>query len=266
MPATAVPAAHRLTLTAAEYTYLVGRLRVSPPPGWEPAPDLEADLDALVRKGVLKGSGDLLKVHPSIETNLRVLAGPQIMFDTTATAGARGSRSLHALAGALGASLFLLPDAGVELSMFAAVDLGRELVRAVPAETEGGIGSMLDDPDEAEPPRGSVPLVALHELGVADLLREADPEAPAYVLAELKLPADQAAFARDVVRRTDGMLNTLVTALVGDGVRTAQVTWLHTDAGWVGVRPGARRMVDLEPVERTDLGVWVAPFVAEALA
>ncbi|SDI62604.1 hypothetical protein SAMN05192558_106226 [Actinokineospora alba] len=265
-------APHRLTLTAGEFAFLVAKLGVSLPPEWEPAPEIAtgAEGDALVGKGVFTGSGDLLKVHPSVESNLRVLAAPKIMFDTTATAGTRGSRSLHALAGPVGASLFMLPDGGVELSMFTAVDLGRELVRAVPAEVSEGIGSALDDPEGVEPLRGSVPLAALHELGVADLLREGDPDAPAYVLAELKLPEAEAKFATEVVRRTDGLLRCLVTALVGDGVRTAQVTWLHTDAGWVGVAPSAtgseRKLVDLTPVAREDLGVWLTPFVAEALA
>ncbi|WP_091450210.1 ESX secretion-associated protein EspG [Actinokineospora iranica] len=266
-PPTPVPAAHRLTLTAPEYAYLLDKTGVTMPPDWQPAPDI-ADESGLFDKGVLRGSADLLTVHPSIEANLRVLAGPQIMIDTTATIGARGSRCVHAVAGRVGASLFALPDAAVELSMFAAVDLGRELVRAVPAE-ETGIGSALDDTDDAEPLRGRIPLAALHELGVADLLRPADPQAPAHVLAELKLPPAEAEFAVAVVRRTDGVLRALVTALVGGGVRTAQLTWLHSDTGWVGIRPaptGAdRKLVDLEPVDRTDLGVWLAPFVAEAL-
>jgi hypothetical protein len=263
-------APHRLTLTAAEYATLVARMGLSMPPEWHPAPDLPNATDSLVHKGVFTGSGDLVKIHPSVEANLRIIAGPQIMFDTTATAGSRGSRSLHSIAGHLGASLFALPDAGVELSMFAAVDLGRELVRAVPAEIGGGIGSMLDGPAAESPLRGTVPLTALHELGVADLLRPADPEAPAFVLAELRLPKAEAEFAVEVVRRTDGVLRCLVTALVGNGVNSAQVTWLHSDAGWVGIRPAAigteRKLVDLEPVDRAELGVWVAPYVAEALS
>lgn len=260
-------AAHRLVLTAAEYAHVVGELGLSMPPDWAPAPDITtgAEAAALAERDIVVDG----RVHPSVAANLRVLSGPRIMFDTTATIGARGSRSLHTIAGELGASLFLLPDAAVELSMFRAVDLGRELVRAVPAEEQGGIGSALDG-DEAEPLRGRVPLAALHELGVAELLREADPDAPGYVLGELNLPADEAAFAVEVTRRTDGVLQCLVTALIGEGVRTARLTWLHSDTGWVGIRPaptGAdRKLVDLEPVAREELGVWLAPFVSEALS
>ncbi|MGQ0840371.1 ESX secretion-associated protein EspG [Actinokineospora sp.] len=266
-PSTAVPAAHRLTLTAAEYAYLVAKVAVSLPPEWAPAPDIAtgAESGPLAEKGVLRDG----VVHPSVAANLRVLAGPQIMFDTMATIGARGSRSLHAIAGPVGASLFALPDAGVELSMFAAVELGRELVRAVPAEP-AGLGSTLDTTEPSEPLRGRVPLAALHELGVADLLRDADPDAPGYVLAELKLPRAEAEFAVDVVRRSDGVLRCQVTALVGANAHTAQLTWLHSDTGWVGVRPAptgaSRRLVDLEPVAREDLGVWLAPFVSAALS
>lgn len=260
-------AAHRLVLTAAEYAHLVGELNLSMPPDWAPAPGITtgAEAAALAERDIIVDG----RVHPSLTANLRVLAGPQVMFDTTATAGARGSRSLHAIAGQLGASLFLLPDAAVELSMFPAVDLGRELVRAVPAEAGGGIGSALDA-TESEPLRGRVPLAALHELGVAELLRESDPDAPGYVLGELDLPPAEAAFAVEVLRRADGLLRCLVTALIGEGVRTAQLTWLHSDTGWVGIRPAPtgtdRQLVDLEPVAREELGVWLAPFVSEALS
>ncbi|UVS82573.1 ESX secretion-associated protein EspG [Actinokineospora sp. UTMC 2448] len=263
----ALTAAHRLVLTAAEYAHLVGELGMSMPPDWAPAPDVTtgAEAEALAARDIVVDG----RVHPSVAANLRVLSGPQIMFDTTATISTRGSRSLHAIAGRLGASLFLLPDAAVELSMFQATDLGRELVRAVPAEERGGIGSALDA-EEAEPLRGRVPLRALHELGVAELLREADPEAPGHVLSELDLPADEARFATAVLRRADGVLHCLVTALIGEGVRTARLTWLHSDTGWVGIRPaptGAdRELVDLEPVAREDFGVWLAPFVSEALS
>jgi hypothetical protein len=110
-----------------------------------------------------------------------------------------------------------------------------------------------------------VPLAALQELGAAELFRGADPEAPAEVLAELDLPAEQAKLARQVASRTNGALVSDITARVGNEVRAGRVSWLHTDAGWSGIRPASNRMVELEPVDRADLGVWVAPFVAEAL-
>jgi hypothetical protein len=192
------------------------------------------------------------------------------MLDTTATIGAAGLHSIYALNGALGASLFALEDGAVELSLFAATDLGQELIRAVPSEEDTSIGSALGNGVAASPPRGRVPLAALHELGIAELLRGADPRAPEHVLAELNLPAGEAELATQVASRTNGALVCVVTAVVAEEVRTARVAWLHTDAGWVGIRPdpepAGRRMVLLDPVARADLGVWVAPYVGEALA
>jgi hypothetical protein len=272
MPQTGTTAPHRLSLSAAGYAYLVDRLELNMPPGWEPAAgdDTRTESAGLIRRGVLTGDGDLTTVHPSVAMNLRILAAPQIMLDTTATIGTAGRHSLHAISGSLGASLVALADRAVELSLFAATDLGRELIRAVPPGQDTGIGSTLGNGLPVEPPRGRVPLVALHELGVAELLRGADPDAPADVLAGLDLPPAEAELARQVAARTDGGLVCQVTGRVAGEVRWARVSWLHTEAGWSGIRPdpdGARRrMVLLEPVDRADLGAWVAPSVAEALA
>ncbi|MFL6140322.1 MAG: hypothetical protein ACJ72N_00440 [Labedaea sp.] len=283
-PPTTAP--HRLTLSAAEYAYLAGRLALRMPPGWEPEPNAEAGAvpAELAERGVLRGDGDLLAVHPSVAMNLQILARPQVMLDTTTTIGTEGRHGLHALAGPLGASLFALADGGVELSLFAATDLGRELARAVVSAEDTGILAILGHGEAAEPPAGTVPLAALHELGVAELLRDADPDASAEVLAGLALSPEEAALAKRVTERTDGGLVCLVTVRMADGlpdslsdglsdadtVRAARVTWLHTDAGWSGIRPepdpAGRRLVRLEPVDRTDLGVWVAPYVAEALS
>lgn len=268
---TSASGAHRLALSAAEYAYLVGRLELSMPPGWEPAPDTApaAQEEPLAKCGVLSGAGDLLAVHPSVVVNLRILAGPQVMLETTAAIEGRGLHSLHAVAGRLGASLFALAEGGVELSMFAAVDLGRELIRAVPPEEHTAIASVLGGP-VAQPLRGRVRVEALHELGIAALMHEADSQAPAAVLAELDLAAGEAELARQATSRTDGTLRCAMTGRMPDGVTTDQVAWLHTDAGWVGMRPdpdgSGRRMVRLEPAARQDLGTWVAPFVAAVLS
>jgi hypothetical protein len=264
-------APHRLTLSTAEYAYLIEKVGVSMPPGWQPEPTAGTDVEVpdLVRRGVLRGDGDLLAVHPSVEVNLRILAAPQVMIDTTASIGATGRHGLHSVAGALGASLFELDGGAIELSLFVATDLGKELIRAVPSEEDTEIGSALGNGHAPALPQGRIPLAALHELGVAELLRGADPDAPAEVLAELDLPPAEAELARQVARRTDGALIGVITARTPDGVRAGRVAWLHTGGGWLGIRPepdaSVRRMVRLEPVAREDLGVWVAPYVAEAL-
>ncbi|WP_203862930.1 hypothetical protein [Plantactinospora mayteni] len=55
----------------------------------------------------------------------------------------------------------------------------------------------------------------------------------------------------------------------GDGLGLAQVVWLATDDGWIGARSEpdwtGRRMVALRPVAREDIGVWVAPYLAQLL-
>ena len=266
MADTATLAPHRLRLSAAEYAYLVDRLELSMPPGWEPTEEADTEPADLVKRGVLRGDGDLLAVHPSVAVNLGILAAPTVMLDTKTTIGPRGQHCLHAVAGRLGASLFLLEDHAVELSLYAATDLGRELIRAVPSEVDSEIRPTLGEGTGPEALRGRVPLNALHELGVAELLRPGDSEAPAQVLGELHLPPDTARLAGRVAEATDGALVCLITARVDDEVRTGRVAWLHTGDGWLGLRPDTDRMVLVEPVAREDLGVWVTPFVAEALS
>lgn len=260
MAPTSAPAAHRLTLSAGEYRYLVERLGMSMPPGWEPGAGTGAATEDLLKRGVLRGDGELLSIHPSVEMNLRILAHPKVMLDTSATIGDAGLHSVHAVAGSLGASLFALPEGGVELSMFAAADLGQELIRAVPASEDGG-GAVV---------AGRLPLDALRELGLAELMRDADPRAVEEVLARLGLSKDEAELARRVAGAANGGLESVITARVGDAVSSARVAWLHLGSGWLGIRPdpdgSGRRMVRLEPVARADLGVWAAPYVAEALA
>jgi hypothetical protein len=47
------------------------------------------------------------------------------------------------------------------------------------------------------------------------------------------------------------------------------VVWLATEDGWVGLSPqppvNGEPTVRLEAVDRTDLGVWVAPLIARLL-
>ncbi|MBV9139598.1 MAG: hypothetical protein JO115_01520 [Pseudonocardiales bacterium] len=267
-----VPAAHRLVLSADEYQYLIELARVDMPPGWEPkvAEHSASVRSELAKRGVLQRHDGRFTVHPSVLINLRTLTTPMIIVDTTVSIGNRESRSLHTLAGQLGASLFALEDGAVELSMFAAVNLGQELIRAVPAEPDSGISSVLGGSADREPlPSGRVPLGALHELGLAALLAGADPDAPRAVLEGLDLPADQAYLARHV-SRSDGVLRSLVTARTPSGVTSSVVLWLHLESRWLGILPdpdgSGRHLVRLEPVSRTDLGTWVAPFIAGVLS
>jgi hypothetical protein len=276
------PGAHRLVLSAREYRLLVDWAELGMPPGWEPgAPSedgesagggadaqYEAMLDGLFERGVLVDADDELDLHPSVLMNLVVLAEPQLMVETTASIGAVGASSLHAVAGELGASLFALRQGGVELSMFASVTLGRELIRAVPEERVSGISAALGGAP-GEPPRGWVPLDALHELGVAELMRGSDPWAPAEVRGMLGLPAEQLELVARV-SRSDGGLRSVVTGIRAGEAVSGLVVWLHLSSGWLGLMPdpdgSGRRMVRLEPAGREDLGTWVAPMVAAVLS
>lgn len=275
-PSVTVPAARRLMLSSGEYRQLVELSGANMPPGWKP--DEHADSGAaraqLSTRGVLVNESDQLRVHPAVLRNLRILAGPMAMMDTTASIGNRGSRSLHAVAGELGASLFAL-DGAIELSMFAAVTLGQELIRAVPAERDTGTASCRKDTvrpegsSREESSLGRVPLDALHELGVAQLLAHADSLALSAATERLDLPADQAELV-DRVSRSDGGLQCVVTARVGEEITSSVVVWLHVDSGWLGLLPdpdgSGKQMVRLVLSAREDLGTWVAPLIAAALS
>ena len=267
-PSPTVPAARRLTLSPGEYRQLIELVGVDMPPGWEP----EQNADATTATAQLRTRGVLVDegVHPAVVRNLEILARPMAMVETTASIANRGSRSLHAVAGELGASLFAL-DGALELSMFAAVTLGQELIRAVPAErADQSIAARLGDTGESpESPWGRVPLDALHELGVAELLSGADSRAHSVATERLDLPADQAELVTRA-SRSDGGLQCVVTTRTGAQVAATVVVWLHGDFGWLGLLPdpdsSGHRMVRLVPAAREDLGTWVAPLIAAALS
>lgn len=279
-----VPAPRRVVLTAAELAYLLDRTGVDLPPGWAPSPESSPGAgppalpngfaeSGLVKKKIVTGAGEEAEVHPSIERNLRILASPRVVLDTLVSIGDRGMRSVHVVSGPLGASLFALADGAVELSMFAAVHLGRELVRAVPSETserEQEIGDALGAENAPRPLRGRLPLSVLQEVGAARLTRVADPGVVAAVLAQLELPAGQARLAGQVADRVDGALRCLITAQLPERVVSSEIIWLHSDDGWTGMRPdpdgSGRRMVRLTPAAREDLGTWAGPVLAGALS
>ncbi|GLZ30920.1 hypothetical protein Lesp02_31090 [Lentzea sp. NBRC 105346] len=264
-------APHRLVLSEGEFAYLVRATGVELPPDWMPSPDAPLGLaeSGLTKKRVVTGVGEEAEVHPSVERNLRILAEPAVVLDTVVSLAGKGMHSVHAVAGPLGASLFALDEGAVELSMFAAVDLGRELVRAVPEEQDDDdtdVESRLGGGPQPTPLRGSLPLAALQEMGAVRLFRDSDPEGPSAVVARLNLSGEEAALAHDVATRADGALRCLVVGKAG----MSQVNWIHASGGWSGLDPvpdgSGRRMVRIAPAAREDLGTWVAPAVAGALS
>jgi hypothetical protein len=153
--------AHRLVLTSAEWALLVRVSAIIAPPGFEPADVGESALRAAARslsvRWVVTGSlDDLLGCVPveSIAVNLATVAAPVASVRVEVAVHERGVRAYFMISGAFGAGLVALAGGGVELSMFAAEALGRELVRVVPepadlAPVEALVGAALgDDADD----------------------------------------------------------------------------------------------------------------------
>ncbi|BBH71598.1 hypothetical protein ACTI_82830 [Actinoplanes sp. OR16] len=207
----------RLVLSHAEMAELIARAGVTLPPGLIP--------DDVVPKGDWAPEEE-----QALAVNLAVLAKPIVAVRMETAVPGRVLRGLFSISGHLGASLFSLADASVELSLFNAVDLGAELLRAVPPAA--GTGEPLD--------------------GVVDL---ADLEWQSWTWQR---DDDLAARARQL---TCGSLSALVTGGSPDGaVIAGQIAWLLTGDRWTGLRPmnDGSRKVRLEPVTRADFPVWVA--------
>ena len=271
-------APHRLTLSAAELARVFRSIDAAVPEGFgtevadEELPPAGA---ALLERGVL-AAGDDGRVTPvaSVAANVATLTAPVASVQVEVSIHGAGLRSRYAVQGPFGASLITLPHGAAELSFFPAELLGRELTRAVPATdttVESKIARALDGLDAmpAAPLSGLLPLAALADYGPA---RALDAQHGARNLAaELGLSAQEAVLARQVADRTDGMLTCAVFGVVTAGqAAVGQVVWLATDhGGWTGLRPEPdgtdRRMVRLVPVERDDLGVWIAPLLAQIL-
>ena len=248
--------ARRLVLTAGEWAALVTGRLADLPPGLEPVARPDDAVAALIRRGILHRAGGTGAAEPvpAVAVNLEVLRRPvlTVRVDVTGRAGAR--HGWFAVASGLTAGVVSLPAGGVELSLAPDVRLGSELARAVPdaAVVHGpAFPGEPSAPDAA--PSGRLPLALLDD--VADAVPTAGP--------------DETALAEELRRRTAGSLSCLVLGRAGGSVGAGQVSWLATDAGWVGLRPlvdgSPRHLVDVVPVQPADLGGWVAPMVAALL-
>ncbi|WP_166518176.1 ESX secretion-associated protein EspG [Candidatus Blastococcus massiliensis] len=251
-PSTEARPARRLVLSAAEWTVLADGRLPDAPPGFGPAEiervDAGAAVAALVERGVITPDAEPV---PAVAAQLVVLRRPAVTvrLDVDGRGGAR--RTWIAVGSGVVVSVLTAVDGGVELSVAPAVRLGEELARAVPdAASVTGAG---EESAGSRPPAGRVPWVVLAD--EPDAHRAAD--------------ADDLALVQDLERRTAGSLTCLVLGRTGEQVGAGQVSWLATDAGWVGLRPrpdgSPQRMVDLVPVEPADLGTWLAPTLAALL-
>ncbi|EFV13919.2 hypothetical protein HMPREF9336_01248 [Segniliparus rugosus ATCC BAA-974] len=210
-------------------------------------------------------------VNPSVAMNLQVLTHPQAMLATSAHIGSRAVQCLHAISGIFGASLFRLDGNQLELSFFRAVDLGKELARAVPPESEHApdLAKLFGD-EPREPLAGALPLRAVEELGLAVTLRSADPPGVGAVLEALALPQEQARLASRLADETDGLLTCDLTGRSASGPLVDRIVWLHAGNSWLGLRPDngpdGEHLVRLEPTQPGSLGVWAAGFLASILS
>lgn len=253
-----IPSARRLALSGAEWAVLVEGRLTDLPPGFGPAPTAasarEAAVAALTARGVLRPQPTGAEPVPAVTAQLAVLQRPLLTLQLEVTGAGGAMRGWFAVGAGVVVGVLTAPDGGVELSLAPAVQLGAELGRAVPeAGTVAGTGPTgpAGDPLTGSL-TGRLPLALLQ-----------DPATPG-------VDAGLVALAADLERRTAGSLSCLVLGRTRQQrLGAGQVSWLATDAGWIGLRPrlddAPDRQVDLVPVRPADLGGWVAPTVAALL-
>ncbi|MGI5238878.1 hypothetical protein [Dactylosporangium sp. CA-139066] len=233
-------------------------------------PDRAAIEEGLNDRGVLVGESRDRRVVDPVAVGLRMLAGSALRIAVDVGAPQRALRAQYTLAGPLGASLIELAGGAVELSLFPAVALADELVRAVPPVEDvmaarRGIIDALGDGDEP-PLSGRLPLAALEEFTVAAPLAANVDD----LRARLGLTRDEWQLAQQLTLRTGGVLVVTLTSARDDDIAVGQVVWLAAGDGWLGLRPdpdgSGRRMMCVEPVQRSDIGSWVAPHLLPVLA
>lgn len=247
----------RLTLTSAEWSVIAADRLTDSPPAFAPAcsgpVDRAGATASLVAAGVMVADDGTAAVPvPSVAADLATLARPLLTIRLEVAGRAGDRQGWFALGAGVLVGVQTLADGGVELSLAPAARLGTELMRAVPAAaTVTGHWPAGEEPGEGVSIAGRLPLALLEETPFPGAA------------------AEERALAQELERRTTGSLSCLVTGRAGSAVGVGQVSWLATGAGWVGLRPrldgATRRMVDLVPVEPSDLGTWVAPTVGALL-
>ncbi len=219
----------------------------------EVAARADSPLASLLDRGVLQHDGAKVVVHPSVQINLELLFNSLAYVLVRGQRGEYAVRALYAVNEPLGASLFLLEDWGLELSLFDTRGLVQELSRCVPpGAPEGDEGSQ---PDRSSPLTGRVPLAALMGSALASEMGRA-------------LPGTMTASETDLMSRIAGEAEGHLTFLVnGPGrdrtLHVAPQLWISSAAGWSAVRRvvptdaeragGYDVVVELEPVEPHDV-------------
>ena len=246
-------APRRLALTAGEWAVLTGsRLETAPgafAPGTITPEERDGAVASLTRVQVVAADGEPV---PAVAAQLEVLRRPLLTLRLDVSGRAGDRQGWFAVGSGMVAGVLTLPGSRFELSLAPEVRLGTELARAVPGAAEvTGPWPAGHERGDGAPLTGQLPLALLEDAPTSGTSPE------------------ELALAQELDRRTAGSLSCLVIGRTGSGLGAGQVSWLATDAGWIGLRPrsdgSARRPVDLVPVEPADLGTWVAPTVAALL-
>jgi hypothetical protein len=266
--------ANRLELTGPEWVVLCRVAGITAPDGFSPVDevsdeDLATAEAALAERGLL-GGDDKADLHPWLGIALTIWVAPDVVVQVEAAIRELGARAVYVLQGPLAGSLASRPDGGVRLATFPAVELGAELRHAVPEIPTDTVGrsTMNRLVPGAGPARlqGRLPLVAL-----------TDGTSPGYLAGAAgaggpTVSQADALLAAELQARTIGVLSCLVTGSIDPQTRVGLVgnlVWYATDAGWIGMRPhpdgSGRQLVDLVPVDRTELAAWLAPYLTRVL-
>src|SRR5665213_510910 len=257
-----VAGAHRLLLDADELHVLLkaGAVDIFPADFKVAELSPEAELEAterLLQRGLLRRGADdesRLELRAVLAGDLQVLGEPQILITTRVQLRERQFFAAHAMLANAGASIVRSAGPEVELSLFPAVELGRELATVVAPSSEKRSTAELD--------RVDLPYDVFLEAVAGDTSTTSSGPRSVGGVSE----AERAALAT-AADEFDGSVQVVVSARPPDGsalVQIGQVVWVHT-GGWFGLSPyvgddGSHR-VRMVPAQPADLGIWVAPFV-----
>lgn len=300
-----VPAARRLRLTEHEAVVLadiigihwpadfVRSLTVVSPtnpasrddeasPGSAAGPGREQVIETLVERRVLERSNGSIRATRSIAKNVEVLFAAPAHVLALGERGGATMRALYAVNSPLGASLLLLKDWGLELSLFAGSTIAAELPRALLPPPEADTTTAAPTPGAADKPAteqrreaASQPSdVISGRLPFAALLGE-----PLATNLGRPLPVSMTEAEQELAQRIDTECDGQTTFLVygpgGANARSIHVAphlWLSSGSGWIGVErvssTAAERsadygiVVEIRPVSAADLGAWLSADLA----
>lgn len=278
-----VPAARRLQLTEHEAAVLADVIGIHWPadflrsltvvaptdatspedetsPSSAAGPAREQVIDTLVERRVLERSNGSIRATRSIAKNVEVLFAAPAHVLALGERGGATMRALYAVNAPLSASLLLLKDWGLELSLFAGSTIAAELPRALLPQPEA------DTTTASSAISGRLPFAAL--LGEPLATNLGRPLPTTMTEAEKEL-------AHRIATECDGQTTFLVYGPGGVHARSIHVSphlWLSNGSGWIGVERVSSTaaecsadhgiVVEIRPVSPADLGPWLSADLA----